>query len=314
MRSPSARLSLLTGSVALATLAFGACSSDHSTPTAGPALSDLQSEVIISDVDQLPDFATFSGGNPAAFSIAAGAGAAPSSWAGAMAAFGQACTPAPTRSPANPSNSDTDPVPDSVRFTFDPPCILSRPLETITRTGIVDIMDQTPAVTDWSHTVRWTDFTKTWERVVSGRTTSEKRNGTRVVTADPNGLQHSVTGFRTDYTFADGSTASHERTWSSAFAPDVAGSIQIDAPLPDGLWNVTGTSTWTRGNKSWTFSITTNPQLHYNASCTDAPRFDAGIMHVVVTDNQTNQSFTITITFKPDAAGTGCGEPDRVRS
>ena len=301
------------GPAALVALVLAACSSESTTPSTGAeTMSDMQADVVISDVDETADFSTVSGSGAA--NLMAGPTVNPGLTLAVAAAFGQQCTPAPTKSPTDPANSDADPVPDSVRFTFDPPCILSRPLQTITRSGIVDLLDPTPTVTDFSREVKFTDFTKTWDRIVSGKTTSEKRNGTRVITGDANALQHSVTGFRTDYTFNNGSTASHVRTWSSAFTADVPGSIQNDAPLPDGTWNVTGTSTWSRGSKSWTFNVTTNPVLHYNASCDTAPRFDAGVMHVVVTDNQTNQSYTITITFVPGQGGVGCGDPQRATS
>src|SRR5207245_1177554 len=81
----------------------------------------------------------------------------------------------------------------------------------------------------------------------------------------------------------DGSTATHLKTWSSTFTADVPGSIQFGSPLPSGTWNIAGASTWTRGDRTYSLSVTTNPPLHYNADCSVAPKFDAGTISAVVT-------------------------------
>ena len=96
------------------------------------------------------------------------------------------------------------------------------------------------------------------------------------------------------------------RTWESIFTADVAGSIMRDALLPSGTWSVNGTSSWTRGQRSYSLTVTTNPPLHYNASCTTAPRFDAGKLTAVVVRN--SQTVTVTIEF------TACGEYTVTRS
>ena len=67
-----------------------------------------------------------------------------------------------------------------------------------------------------------------------------------------------------------------------------------------------GTSSWTRGQRSYSLTVTTNPPLHYNASCTAAPRFDAGKLTAVVVRN--SQTVTVTIEF------TACGEYTVTRS
>jgi hypothetical protein len=56
---------------------------------------------------------------------------------------------------------------------------------------------------------------------------------------------------------------------------------------------------------TWSASVTTNPALHYNAACTDAPRFDAGTLTLVVT--RTGATSTVTIDY------TGCGQYDVTR-
>ncbi len=77
-------------------------------------------------------------------------------------------------------------------------------------------------------------------------------------------------------------------------------------PLPSGTWNIGGTSSWTRGAATYSLTVTTSPALHYNASCTAAPRFDAGTVVIVVMRG--GRSATVTIEF------TACGEFTTTRS
>jgi len=135
--------------------------------------------------------------------------------------------------------------------------------------------------------------------LVSGAKSSVTDNGERMASHDGTTLRSSETNFRTDYVFANRGTAEHVRTWESIFTADVAGSIVPNALLPSGTWSVNGTSSWTRGQRSYSLTVTTNPPLHYNASCTAAPRFDAGKITAVVVRN--SQTMTVTIEF------TACG-------
>ncbi len=114
------------------------------------------------------------------------------------------------------------------------------------------------------------------------------------------------TNLQTQYLFADGSTATHLRNWSATFTADVAGSIKPDTTLPSGTWSITGTSSWTRGSNTWSLTVQTNPALHYNATCTLAPRFDSGTLTAVVT--QGSKASTVTIKF------TACGQYTVTRS
>src|SRR5207249_2916744 len=166
--------------------------------------------------------------------------------------------------------SDGDPVPDSVNVDFTG-CTVTSGSYTATLGGTIDYIDPTPTTTDWALRTRHTDFSRSVTNNVTGKTRSAVENGVRMVSGSADQLQFTETDFRTDYTFATGATASHVRTWSSTFTADQAGSIQAGSPLPSGNWNITGTSTWTSGLLSYSLAVTTNPQLHYNASCTLAP-------------------------------------------
>src|SRR5438309_438390 len=92
----------------------------------------------------------------------------------------------------------------------------------------------------------------------------------------------------------------------STFTADAAGSIQPDARLPSGTLSIDGTSTWTHGTNSYALTVSTNPVLHYNASCTARPKFDAGTLKTTVTRNSTTS--TVTIAF------TACGQYTVTRS
>src|SRR5207247_10970129 len=152
----------------------------------------------------------------------------------------------------------------------------------------------------------FTDFKRLTVNLVSRGKSSVTNSAERMASHDGTTLRSSETNFRTDYLFANGGTAEHVRTWESIFTADFAGWIMRDALLPSGTWSVNGTSSWTRGQRSYSLTVTTNPALHYNASCPAAPRFDAGKLTAVVVRN--SQTVTVTIEF------TACGEYTVTRS
>jgi len=281
----------LPAATALA-LGLAACSSMEG-PNAVLTQQEAQSmaDVVVADAASLADAASYDA-----------ASGVPMASAPASATTAQPC---PMISPLPVVNRDGDMPPDSVHFDFTG-CVIQRPLETVTLSGMIDFVDPTPTVTDHSHRTRFTDFTRTVTKLLSGRTTSIELNGVRTFTGTADALEHSETNFRTDYTYADGSTATHVKTWSSTFTAGVPGSIQLGSPLPSGTWTITGTSTWTRADRTYSLSVTTNPPLHYNADCTVAPKFDAGTITAVVTRN--SQTMNITVQF------TACGQYTVTRS
>src|SRR2546426_9303331 len=44
--------------------------------------------------------------------------------------------------------------------------------------------------------------------------------------------------------------------------------------LPSGTLSIDGTSTWTRGTNTYALAVSTDPLLHYNASCAVRPKLD----------------------------------------
>jgi len=169
---------------------------------------------------------------------------------------------------------------------------------------LIDVIDPTPTVTDRDVKLVFTDFTRI--EVEDGRERSIVLNGTREATRDASVISQRETNFQTVYTFADGHTATSDRTWAITFMADVPGSIQPDAPLPSGTLSVGGTATWTRDANTYSLTVSTDPVLHYNASCTVRPKFDAGTFHATVTRNGTTSNVTIVFS--------GCGQYTVTRS
>ncbi len=271
-----------------------ACNNESGTAPATPMLSQAQAEslatTVVADIAGEIGTATMDG--------AGGLAATAPFDASAPAGSATATQCIPTESPTPVVNSDNDGVPDSVRFDYTG-CVISRPLSIDSVSGTIDLIDPTKLVADHAVERVFTDFRRVAVNLVSGKKSSVTDNGTRMASHDGTTLQSSETNFRTDYVYGNGSTAEHVRTWESIFTADVAGSIMRDALLPSGTWSVNGTSSWTRGQRSYSLTVTTNPALHYNASCTAAPRFDAGKITAVVVRN--SQTVTVTIEF------TACG-------
>jgi|SRR5689334_21515830 len=273
------------GTVAVA--AFAACS-DSTSPSSQLTQAEANNvaEVVTTDAAALPEGATFSSATGTTFA------AGPMLGAPVMPAATANCTP--TKTPASPANSDGDPVPDSVHVDFTG-CTFSNPPYTATLSGSIDFVDPTPTVTDRALRTRYTDFTRSVTNTTTNLTRSAKENGTRTIVGTADALQIADT-MQTDYTFATGTTATHVRKWAANFTADQAGSIQIGSPLPSGNWTVNGSSTWTSGTSSYSLSVSTNPPLHFNASCTVEPRFDSGTLTAVVTKNSTTTNVTVQFT------------------
>jgi hypothetical protein len=284
---------LVLGTAAALALGVAACNKDGGTAPATPLLSQVQAEslakTVVADVAGEIATATMDGSGglaTASFSASAPAGSATVSQ----------CLPTETPSPV--VDSDKDGVPDSVRFDYSG-CVISYPLSIDSLSGTIDLIDPTKSTADHAVERVFTNFKRVSVNLVSGGKLSVTENGTRMASHDTTTLRSSETNFRTDYVYWNGSTAEHVRTWESIFTADVVGSIKPNTLLPSGQWSVNGTSSWTRGQSSYSLTVTTNPPLHYNATCTLAPRFDAGKITAVVVRG--SKTMTVSIEF------TACG-------
>jgi len=275
---------------------FAACSDQTSPPA--PALTQAEADsigaVVTADVENELD----------AGSAASGIGFVPGApFSRALLSLSGSCTPDIAPQPV--VNSDADRVPDSIRVTFTD-CVIGFRRGADTVRGLIDIIDPTPQGTDGSIRLAFTDLV----RVFVGRDglwASVTQNGSREAIRDTTTLSQTEAGFRTDYVFGNGATATHVRDWSIVFTADVAGSIVRDAPLPSGTLSIDGTSTIARnGSIIFDLEVSTPTDLHYNATCTDRPRFDQGTLIAAVTRGGTTT--TVTIQF------TACGQYTVTRS
>ena len=212
----------------------------------------------------------------------------------------------PVISPDSPDNLDGDHVPDAVLLDFSGITCTMGDL-TVAMDGTLGIED--PAIPGFGIRFVFTGLSKTVSRGEQSR--SVTWNGVRQVVGSPSNpgsqLTHTITNFTTDLVFPNGHSASHAKNWNARFVADVDGSIQYGSRLPSGIWTFDGNSTWVR-NAAATFEVeveTTTP-LHFNADCTVAPRFDAGVIVVQVTRN--GHATTVTIEH------TACGQKIVTRS
>ena len=300
------RVTRCAGRVAAGTIVvalFAACSTSPVTSPQNPqnpVLTQPQAnavaEVVATDAASLVDGATLDMATGLPFAVA------PMTGAPAMAPSSATCSP--TRTPSPVTNSDGDPVPDSVRVDFTG-CTFTGEGHTVTLSGSIDIVDPTPATTDRAFRTRSNDFKRSETNSATGTTRSVLEDGFRSVVGTPDQIQLTDT-MQTDYTYGSGATASHVRKWLATFAADQAGSIQMGSRLPSGNWTVSGSSTFTSGTNNYALSVTTSAPLHYNPSCSVGPRFDSGKLTTVVTKG--TATTTVTIEF------TACGQYTVTRS
>lgn len=276
----------LTAAAVLLAAGVVACSTDP-TAAADPSLSRAQADsvaaVVVADLDAVPDGAVLDVlGGP---------------FPGAPASSGSLLCQ-PTITPMPPQNSDDDPVPDYLKIDWTG-CVIETPRGTIERYGTMELFDIEPLVA--GHTIRavFTDFGRRVTRAGSDGSWSVVHNGERTFVATASQIQHQEIGFLSEFTYPDGSTARHLRDWSATFAADPGETIGYGR-LPAGLWEIDGTSTWEKGDRTWSVTVTTLDPLHFNPACDFPPRFDDGIVQAVVTRG--DQESTVTIEF------TACGQ------
>lgn len=275
----------LAAGALLAALVLAGCSSDRTTGpgSTGLSASDAQdmAAVVTTDADAMMDASTLNPGSGVAVSAAAPPATPP--WGPPPCSV--------SKTPDPPVNSDGDPVADSVRFDFTG-CQFSRAGITVSISGFIDVLDPTPQATDFGIRSVFTDYQIQRQAGQSDRSFTTLYNGARQVTGDADALNHLITDFTTVYTFRTGRQTTHVKNWNATFTADTPGSIQPDQPPPSGVLDIAGTSSWTTGDRTWSVTITTSG-LHFDASCTVAPRFDAGTESLVTTRGGVTTDVTI---------------------
>jgi len=281
-RKSTAACALLAGAM-LASLACSDSSSPSSTEALNAAQAAALGDGVAADVAELIDASDF---DPATgMSLVRGAALLGTPPGGCTIDI----------SPTPPVNSDGDAVPDSVRFDFTD-CSFTRGAMTHTLSGMIDVLDPTPATTDLAVRMVFTDFLRSLFNSVTDKTLSALMNGERMIVLTSDSLTHTVTAFQTDFVLPSGATGTHVKDWAAKFYPDAAGSIVLGSPLPAGLLSVNGTSDWIRNGKTWNVVTTTNVPLHYDPTCTALPPFDAGKLTHTVTRGELTTTVVVEFT------------------
>ncbi len=205
------------------------------------------------------------------------------------------------------TNSDADPVPDSVRFTFTD-CTLTRMgvFQDVVN-GIVDVVDPDPLNVSLGVRHHFIDLSRTRTNLVFPmRSFSVVHNGGREWGSDADTLGHTITNFVSVWTLPGGRTSTHTKDWVAKFTATTAGTIAFGQGLPQGDWTLNGTGTWVSENRSWSLQTTTATPLHFDPACTQSPQLTSGTLQLVVTRN--GEITNVQIDF------TGCGQFTVTRS
>lgn len=191
------------------------------------------------------------------------------------AAASSACATPSTTSP----DSDGDGVPDDATWIFTaPPCRFAGYRGgTLDVVGDLRIQDPTPGAAGFGYQSTLTAVRSTF---TPGGDTPDVytiiRNGTRALTGTVAGLQLSA-DLQVARTFAGKPDAAVDEQWTGTFTPETP--LQINTPLPGGTLDLAGTLDWTQGADHFLLTVTTPTPLHYDATCAEARRFDAGELH-----------------------------------
>ena len=242
------------------------------------AQADSVGELVAQEVEELAETSAFDAGTGLSLAVV-------------RTSF-QAANCTPTVEPSPPVNSDADAVPDSVRIDFTG-CTFTRGSVIHTLAGTIDLIDPTPTSTDFSVRHVLTDFSRTLENTATDRTVAAVRNGSREIEGTVDTIGHTIDGLTTEYTYANGTTATHLVDWVARFEADVPGSIALGSPLPAGEWTLAGVSHWVRAALSWDVATRTLAPLHFEPACTVVPRLDAGTLELTVTRAGTTSIVTV---------------------
>jgi hypothetical protein len=175
-----------------------------------------------------------------------------------------------------PVDGDGDGVPDEATWIFTaPPCRFTGYRGgTLDVVGDLRIEDPAPAAAGFGYQSTLTAVRSTF--TPSGDSPdvyTVTRNGTRALSGSVAGLQLSA-DLQVARTFAGKPDAAVDEQWTATFTPETP--LQINTPLPGGTLDIAGTLDWTQGTDNFLLTVTTPTPLHYDASCSDARRFDAG--------------------------------------
>jgi hypothetical protein len=263
----------------LVILGLAACG-DGASPGTGTLLSVSETtdiaEATADEVDQAVGSLTNEG---AAFGVMAGQSAAGRSTAAYMPP-GPGCATVD-----NTTDTDADGAPDNATFTFALPACSFTGVRggTLEITGTIAVSDPTASVADFNYLATLTDFQFKLTNPNATRSFTATRNGTRTLTGDASGvsLTNNVTVVRSVPNRLD-ATVVHDLTLS--FTPATGQTLAMGQPLPDGTFSKSGTLTWSRGQLSRSFTVTTVTPLVWDVSCTTDRKITSGEIHWTLPD------------------------------
>ena len=182
-------------------------------------------------------------------------------------------------------DTDGDFAPDLATFTFALPACHFTGFRggTLDITGTVDLTDPTPNDYDFAFQVTLHDLTFVFTGPQGNKSYTAVRNGSRVLTGDANGLVL-TNNITVDRTFPVRAPASVTHDLVLTFTPDEGSTIILGQPLPSGTFVKAGTFTWSRGNVSRTFTVTTVTPLVWDSSCTTDRKIASGEIHATLSD------------------------------
>jgi hypothetical protein len=279
----------MASAIAGSLLILGMTACDSTTPSGGTVLSVTETNDIADaaadEVDQAVGSITSEG---AAFSVASRQSAT-----AFFAIPGGGCATVD-----NTTDTDADGAPDNATFTFALPACSFNGFRsgTLEITGTINISDPTPNGADFNYLATLADFQFTLISPFPARTFTATRNGTRALSGNAAGvsLSNNIILVRSAPSRAD-ATISHNLLLNST--PAAGQVLALGQPLPNGTFTQSGTFSWSRGDVSRTFTVTTVVPLVWNASCTTDRKIVAGEIHATLAEG----GYIRTV-------WTGCGE------
>lgn len=205
----------------------------------------------------------------------------------------------PTASENPPTDTDQDGVPDNLTLTFDPAlCTFT------SRDGrVVHVLSGAVTISDPTTEDRGLHLS--WDNLEARTTIDETVFFLRRIAGEWEQIR-SATGF----SLTDQTTVTHEsserptsqlvKDWQVDFVADAGETFSHRWRLPSGTLTIDGSTERTRNGVTKSLSVVTTTPLHFDASCTERPRIDDGVLVIQHTGPQGTS--TIAVEF------TGCGE------
>jgi hypothetical protein len=169
--------------------------------------------------------------------------------------------------PSSPTDSDGDGVPDDATFVFTaPPCRFTGWRGgTLDMVGQLRIQDPSPTAAGFGYEGTLTGLRSRFTSADAKLIYDVTRNGTRTLSGSTESLQLTE-DVQLVRTFAGHPDAAIDKKWTVNFTP--ATQLQINAEVPSGSLDLSGTMDWIRGDEHIMLTLTTPTPLQYDASCT----------------------------------------------